>query len=150
MFLHKTQVQFNILDEEDGRLEEMIEVNLYSIYHLSRFVAPLMIKHKKGHIFNLSSIAATKAYPNGGSYSISKNAVKGFSENLRYELRDHNVKVTTLTPGAVWTDSWIGSGVSEERIMKSSDIASMVWAAYQLSSSAVVEDITFRPQLGDL
>ncbi len=140
----------NILDEEEGRLEEMIEVNLYSVYHLSRLIAPLMIENKQGHIFNISSIAATKAYPNGGSYSISKFAVKGFSDNLRYELKDHQVKVTTLTPGAVWTASWIGSGVEEERIMKSSDIAAMVWAAYQLSPSAVIEDIVFRPQLGDL
>lgn len=140
----------NILDEDDSGLEEMIAVNLYSIYYLSRMVAPIMMQNKKGHIFNVSSIAATRAYPNGGSYSISKYAVKGFSDNLRYELTNHNVKVTTLTPGAVWTDSWIGSGVEEERIMKSSDIAAMVWTAYQLSPSAVVENIVFRPQLGDL
>lgn len=140
----------NILDEADGQLEEMIGVNLYSIYHLTRLVAPLMIKNTRGHIFNISSIAATKAYPNGGSYSISKHAVKGFSDNLRYELMEHQVKVTTLTPGAVWTDSWIGSGVKEERIMKSEDIAAMVWTAFQLSPSAVIEDIVFRPQLGDL
>jgi len=140
----------NILEEEEGRLEEMVEVNLYSIYHLTRLIAPLMMEKNKGHIFNMSSIAATKAYPNGGSYSISKFAVLGFSENLRYELKEKNIKVTTLTPGAVWTDSWMGSGVEESRIMKSSDVAEMVWAAYNLSATAVIENIIFRPQLGDL
>lgn len=140
----------NILDEAEGRLESTIETNLYSAYYLSRWLSPLMISREKGHIFNLSSIAATRAYPGGGSYSISKFAMLGLSENLRFELRDKNVKVTTLTPGAVWTNSWVESGISPERMMKAEDIAEMVWAASQLSEAAVVENILLRPQLGDI
>lgn len=140
----------NIMDEAEGHFEMMMYTNLFSVYHLCRKLVPKMVEQGFGHIFNLSSIAATKAYPNGGSYSISKHGLIGLSDNLRYELMDKNVKVTALTPGAVWTDSWKESGVKEDRIMKSDDLAEMVWAAFQLSRSTVVENIIFRPQLGDL
>ena len=63
---------------------------------------------------------------------------------------DTQVKVTTINPGATMSDSWIGSGIDEERIMKASDIADVLWNAYQLSNQAVVEDIVLRPILGDL
>lgn len=58
--------------------------------------------------------------------------------------------MTAIIPGAVYTDSWKGSGVSKERIMEAEDIAKMIYAASQLSPQAVVEDIVMRPQLGDL
>ncbi|MEI9935418.1 MAG: SDR family oxidoreductase [Ferruginibacter sp.] len=77
----------NIYDEDAGILEKMIGINLYSAYHLTRILLPKMIEAKKGHIFNITSIAGLQAYPNGGSYSISKFALAGFSKNLREELK---------------------------------------------------------------
>ena len=140
----------NVHDEEDGALEEMIETNLYSAYHLTRVIVPAMIKNKSGHIFNMSSIAGLKAYPHGGSYSISKFALRGFSINLRDELKPYNIKVTTVFPGAAYTDSWAASGLERQRFMEAADIAKMVYAASQLSPQACVEEITLRPQLGDI
>lgn len=140
----------NVHDEEEGALEEMIETNLYSAYHLTRVIVPGMITRKAGHIFNMSSIAALKAYPGGGSYSISKFALHGFSVNLREELKNYNIKVTTVFPGAAYTDSWASSGINRKRFMEASDIAKMVFAASQLSPQACVEDIILRPQLGDI
>jgi len=136
--------------EEDGALEEMIETNLYSAYHLTRVIVPAMIEKKSGHIFNMSSIAGLKAYHNGGSYSISKFAMRGFSTNLRDELKLYNIKVTTVFPGAAYTDSWAASGLERKRFMEASDIATMVYAASQLSPQACVEEIILRPQLGDI
>jgi len=139
----------NVSDEEEGALEEMIETNLYSAYNLTRVILPSMKKRKSGHIFNMSSIAGLKAYPGGGSYSISKFALRGFSLNLRDELKTFNIKVTTVYPGAAYTDSWVGQ-VKEDRIMEAKDIADMVLAASKLSYKACVEEIILRPQLGDL
>jgi NADP-dependent 3-hydroxy acid dehydrogenase YdfG len=48
------------------------------------------------------------------------------------------------------SDYWSGSGIDEDRIMKASDIAEVLWNAYQLSHQTVVEDIVLRPILGDL
>jgi NADP-dependent 3-hydroxy acid dehydrogenase YdfG len=123
---------------------------LYGTYHLTRALLPAMMKKKSGHIFNISSIAGLKAYANGGSYSISKYAVRGFSKNLREEMKPFNIKVTTVYSGAVFTDSWAGAGINPERIMEVDDIANMIYAASLLSPQACVEDIVIRPQLGDL
>jgi short-subunit dehydrogenase len=140
----------NVHNEEEGALEEMIETNLYSAYHLTRVLVPIMMRQKSGHIFNMSSIAGLKAYPGGGSYSISKFALHGFSVNLREELKTHNIKVTTVFPGAAYTDSWAATGMKKERFMEAEDIAKMIFAASQLSPQACVEDIILRPQLGDI
>lgn len=140
----------NVHNEEEGALEEMIETNLYSAYHLTRILVPEMMRKKSGHIFNMSSIAGLKAYPGGGSYSISKFALHGFSVNLRDELKSYNIKVTTVFPGATYTDSWAASGMDKKRFMEAEDIAKMVYASSQLSPQACVEDIILRPQLGDI
>lgn len=143
-------VQGNVSDEPDGALEEMMEVNVYSAYHITRALVPKMKAVGSGHIFNLCSIASLQAYPGGGAYSISKYALLGFTKNLRHELKQHGIKVTAVIPGAAYTDSWKSSGIAEERFMKAEDVAKMVYAASQLSPQAVVEEIVMRPQLGDL
>jgi len=140
----------SIYNEEDGLLEQMININLYAAYNVTRTLLPAMMSRKQGHIFNVCSIAALKAYANGGSYSISKFALMGFSKNLREELKPYNIKVTAVYPGAVYTSSWFGSGVAEERIMEANDIAEIIYASSKLSAQACVEDIVIRPQLGDL
>lgn len=139
----------NVHDEPEGALERMMNLNLYSAYHLTRELLPAMMQARQGHVFNICSIAALKAYPGGGSYSISKFALEGFSKNLREEMKKHGVKVTSVHPGAVWTKAWEGF-VERSRIMEASDIADLVWAASRLSVNACVEDIIIRPQLGDV
>jgi short-subunit dehydrogenase len=145
-----TFIQGNVSDEPDGALETMLEVNLYSAYHTTRTILPRMKARKSGHIFTICSIASLAAYPGGGAYGISKYALLGFTRNLRSELKEHGIKVTAVIPGAVYTESWRGSGVAESRIMETADITRMILAASQLSPQAVVEDIVLRPQLGDL
>lgn len=145
----------SVHNEEEGCLEEMIATNLYSAYHLTRKLLPQLMKQdatngSRGHIFNMCSIASLHAYKNGGAYSISKYAMHGFSNNLREEMKPHLIKVTTVFPGAVMTDSWSGFDNSDKRIMEADDIAKMVYASSQLSPQACVEDIIIRPQLGDL
>lgn len=140
----------NISTEAEGSLNEMIHVNLYSAYHLTRTVLPAMMAKKSGHIFNICSIASLAAYDNGGAYSISKFALYGFSKNLRKELMPQGIKVTHVIPGAAYTDSWSGSGIDPKRIMEAEDIAKMIKAAASLSVQACVEEIVMRPQLGDL
>ena len=136
--------------EEEGTLEKLIEVNLVSAYHLTRTLLPYMMKQKSGHIFNICSIASLQAYPNGGSYSISKFALAGFSKNLREEMKPYGIKVTTVYPGAAYTDSWAATGMDRRRFMEAEDIAQMVIATTKLSPQACVEDIIIRPQGGDI
>ncbi len=139
-----------ISQEADGSLEMMIETNLYSAYHLTRALLPAMLQKGSGHIFNMCSVASLIAYPNGGSYSISKFALLGFSKVLREELKTKGIKVTSILPGATWSASWAGVDLPESRLMQANDIAIAVWSAFSMSPSAVVEEIVVRPQLGDL
>jgi short-subunit dehydrogenase len=139
-----------ICTEPEGTLEKMLSANLYSAYFLTRGLAPSMKINKEGHIFNMCSVASIKAYPTGGSYSVSKFALLGFSKSLREELKDHNIRVTSIMPGATQTSSWDGSGLPDSRFMKPDDVAEMIFAAYSLSKRSVVEEIIIRPQLGDI
>jgi len=140
----------SVYNEEEGALEKMIEMNLFGAYHLTRLLLPKMMEAKRGHIFNMCSVASIKAYANGGAYSISKFALLGFSKNLREEMKPYNIKVTAVIPGAAYTESWASSGIEEKRFMQAKDIAEMVFAASQLSPQACVEEILLRPQLGDI
>ncbi|KIC92166.1 SDR family oxidoreductase [Flavihumibacter sp. ZG627] len=140
----------SIHNESEGVMEEMMLLNLHSAYHTTRAFLPYMMARKSGHIFNICSIASLNAYPNGGSYGISKYALLGFSRNLREEMKSYGIKVTAVMPGAAYTASWEGAGIDPERIMTATDIAIMVNAASRLSPQACVEDIILRPQLGDL
>jgi len=140
----------SVHNEPDGTLESQLATNLLSAYHLTRAVLPKMMERKSGHVFNMCSIAALHAYNNGGAYSISKFALYGFSKNLREEMKPHGIKVTSVHPGAVMSDSWGNYDNSSKRIMEADDIAKMIYAASQLSMQACVEDIVIRPQLGDL
>lgn len=139
-------------NEPTGQLEKMMQVNLYGPYHLTRAFMPTFLKQQSGYIFNMSSVAGIMPYPNGGSYSISKYALTGFSKALREELKDKGIKVITVYPGATWSDSWSAAKgeIPEDRLMEANDIAEVIYAQLKLSPSAVIEDIIIRPQLGDL
>lgn len=145
-----TFVPGEIHTEEDDALEHMINTNLYSAYHLSRGVVPMMIQAKTGDIFNICSVAGLKAYSNGGSYSISKFAMHGLSLGLREELKPHGIRVTGVHPGATFTASWEGVDLPEDRFIRSADVAESIWSAHQLSRSSVIEELVIRPQLGDI
>jgi short-subunit dehydrogenase len=139
-----------VIDEPQGNLEQLIETNLYSAYYFSRAFIGKMMEQKSGHIFNISSIAGLQAYPNGGSYSISKFAMTGLSKALREELKNEGVKVTNVAPGATYTDSWAGANLPESRFVQANDIAKLLFDTYHLSASAVVEELVIRPILGDI
>ena len=140
----------DITTEADGVMEKMMDTNYYSAYHLTRALLPKMVEASNGHIFNICSVAGLKAYNGGGSYSISKFAIDGFSQNLRQELMGKHIKVTTVFPGPVMTNSWKDFDNSQGRIMEPEDVAIMVKAATLLSVQTCVEEIVLRPQLGDL
>jgi len=140
----------SIHDEPEGNLRKMIDTNLYSAYDVTRGLIGQMMEQQSGHIFNVCSIASLVAYANGGSYAISKHAMLGFSKCLREEMKPHGIRVTSVMPGATYTDSWEGSGIDAGRMSTPEDVAEALIACWKLSDRSVVEDLVIRPQLGDL
>ena len=139
-----------VISEAEGTLEKLINTNLYSAYHMSRAIVPAMLAEGGGHIFNMCSVASLRAYPDGGSYSISKFAMLGLSKALREELKASQIKVTSLMPGATLTDSWAGVDLPQSRFMRSEDIAQLILDVYNLSDRSVIEEIVLRPMAGDI
>lgn len=139
-----------ICTQPEGTLENMIHANLFSAYYATRGLVQGMKDSRHGHIFNMCSVASIKAYPNGGSYAISKFALLGFSKCLREELMPYAIRVTAILPGATKTASWDGVDLPDERFMKPEDVAEAVFSAYMLSARSVVEEVVIRPLLGDI
>ena len=139
-----------ISDEPEGNLQQMIDLNLYSAYGITRGLLPFILPHKSGHIMNMCSVASIVPYMHGGSYCIAKFALLGFSKVLREEMKEHGIRVTSILPGPALSDSWEGVDLPPERFMPVEDVAACVLDAYNLSNRTVIEEIVLRPQLGDI
>lgn len=133
-----------------AQFDRMINVNLRSVFLVTRAFLPGMIRRGSGDVFNLCSIAALTAYPGGAGYSTAKAGVAALSKIMRAELREKGVRVCCVYPGATWSPAWAGSGVAAERMMPAADVARAFLDVYRLSRSTVVEEIVLRPQRGDV
>lgn len=83
--------------------QEVIDVNLTSIFLLCRSVLPSMIKNGGGRIVNLSSIAGRGGSPSNAHYAASKTALLGFSRGLANEVAEHSITVNCVAPGFIQT-----------------------------------------------
>ncbi len=81
--------------------DQMIEVNVTALAHVTHALLPGMVERNRGHIINLGSTAGTYPYPGGHIYGASKAFVRVFSLALRSDLAGTNVQVTDLEPGLV-------------------------------------------------
>lgn len=139
------------IDEEaDGVFEQQWNTNIASAYHLTRALLPAIPRDGNGYIFNMCSTASIMAYPNGGSYCISKFALLGFSKVLRENLKSSKIRVTSILPGATLTDSWNGTDLPRERFMQPEDIAAQIISCWKLPHQTVVEELLLRPMEGDI
>ncbi|MBI3885222.1 MAG: SDR family oxidoreductase [Opitutae bacterium] len=130
--------------------DAQIAANLRSIFLVSKAFVPAMVKRGRGDVFNMSSIAGLRAYPNGSAYCAAKFGVTGLTQCMRAELKPHGVRVCCVHPGATFSPSWKGSGVPAARMMPAGDLARAILAVCRLSRRTVVEEIVLRPQLGDV
>ena len=82
---------------------KVIQVNLTGPFNVSKAVYPFMKKNGSGHIVNITSTAAKRAWPNASAYHASKWGLLGFSHALHSEARKDNIKVTALVAGGMQT-----------------------------------------------
>lgn len=100
--------------------EQIIRVNLFGMYYVTRAVLPKLIEQNSGDIINISSTAGEKGGPVMSAYSASKFGVMGLTESLAMEARKHNIRVTAFTPSTVVTDLAIDQGLvkgDEENVL---------------------------------
>ncbi|MDB5273588.1 MAG: family NAD(P)-dependent oxidoreductase [Chitinophagaceae bacterium] len=94
----------SIQDGDVADWDAMIDGNVKGLLYVSKALISDMIKHKAGHIVNISSIAGKETYANGAVYCASKKAVEAISEGMRLDLTQHGIKITNIAPGAVETE----------------------------------------------
>ena len=82
---------------------EAIQTNLLGVMNMCRAVLPDMIQHRKGKIIVLTGGHGSQARPNFALYAATKAAAVSLVESLAEELRDHNVQINCMSPGASYT-----------------------------------------------
>lgn len=133
--------------------DAMFNTNLRGMWLCTKAVLPAMIERRSGIIVNIHSVAAVKTFTNCSIYTATKAGALAMSRSLREEIRGFGIKVIDILPGATETDIWGAESRRElsSRMMKPSDIATIIWQAIDLSSgAALLEEIVIRPQFGDL
>jgi short-subunit dehydrogenase len=90
-------------DEGIETMERIIQVNLLGAMRLTRYVLPGMVERNQGRIINVGSVFGSIGFAYFSAYSASKFGLRGFSEALRRELHDTNIRVMYLAPRAVKT-----------------------------------------------
>jgi 3-hydroxy acid dehydrogenase/malonic semialdehyde reductase len=83
---------------------EMIDVNMKSLFFMTRKILPSMILGNEGHIVNIGSVAGRIVYPGGAVYCATKFAVRAFSDALRLDVMGKGIRVTNIEPGMVNTE----------------------------------------------
>lgn len=144
----------NIIEQDPTEWERMLDINVKGLLNGVHAVAKGMVERKTGTIINISSIAGKKTFPKHVAYVGTKFAVHGLSENLREELSPHNVRVTTIAPGAV--DTELLSHTTDQSIkddykawaeefgsilLAAKDVANAILYAYQQPQSVCIREI---------
>lgn len=142
------------LDAQDpAEWKTMFDVNVIGLMNGMQAVLAPMKARQSGTIINISSVAGRKTFPNHAAYCGTKFAVHAISENVREEVADFNVRVTTIAPGAVETEllshttsSDIIDGYEEWKgtmggALQADDIARSVEYAYQQPQGVCIREI---------
>lgn len=143
----------------EGNFEDwdaMMDGNVKGLLYVSQPVIKMMKQQGKGHIVNLSSVAARQTYANGVVYCASKRAVDVISEGMRIELTEFGIKVTNIQPGAVETDfSMIRFKGDEKRsaavyagydALKAEDIADAIAYCVNAPERVSIAELTIYPK----
>jgi NAD(P)-dependent dehydrogenase (short-subunit alcohol dehydrogenase family) len=88
----------------DRQMREVFDVNFFGVFYGCKAVAPIMIRQRSGHIFNVSSVIGKRGTPMNGAYCATKFAVAGLTESMRVELAEWKVRVTLVCPGLTDTE----------------------------------------------
>lgn len=126
--------KFMELETEDW--QNMLNINLMGMVHMTKAVLPQMVEKQGGDIVNISSSSGLKGTKGSSAYSASKFAVLGMSEALMQEVRPDNIRVFALAPSRVitgMTDSGNETDQEKEKFMQPEDIAEYIVSQLKLN-----------------
>lgn len=131
--------------------DAMIDTNVKGLLYVTRLVLPEMVAAQRGHVINMGSVAGREVYPGGNVYCASKFAIEGLSRALRLDVAQHNIKVTTISPGLVETEFSLvrfkGDADKADAVYQGieplvgEDIAETIWFAASQPAHVCINDI---------
>lgn len=90
------------MSEED--FDMVIEVNLKSVFNMTKAVQRTMLKQRKGSIINMSSVVGVKGNAGQANYAASKSGIIGFTKSVALELGSRNIRSNAIAPGFIETE----------------------------------------------
>lgn len=137
----------SVLDMDPQRWKDIIDVNLFGTYNVTRAVLPQLIEKNAGDIINISSTSGLAGAGTSSAYSASKFAVIGFTESLAQEVRRNNIRVSALAPSTIVTelatDANLINDDKKEQMMHPADLAQYIVAQLQLPQRMYVKTASF-------
>ena len=145
---------------EEANLDDwniMIDTNVKGFLYVAKAVSQLMAKNNAstgsaGHIINLGSVAGKQVYEKGNVYCASKFAVDALSQSMRIDLLRHNIKVTSINPGAAETEFSVvrfkGDEATAKKIydglkpLTAEDVADIIFYCTTLPPHVCINDIS--------
>ena len=100
------------MSEED--YDKVMDVNMKSVFNMTKAVLRPMLKHRKGSIINMSSVVGVKGNAGQANYSASKAAINGFTKSTALELGSRNIRCNSIAPGFIETE--MTEALGEEQI----------------------------------
>jgi 3-oxoacyl-[acyl-carrier protein] reductase len=129
--------------EEDW--DRVVNTNLKSVFLVSREVAASMIRHGRGDIINISSLAGRNTFAGGGLYCASKWGVQGLSGCMAEDLREYGIRVSVICPGSVATE-FSGRGPKDPlKVLTAEDVAHAVAMVVTQGPQSFLSEIHLRP-----
>ena len=108
-----------VLRMSDDEWEEIMNVNLDSIFYLSKRVLKMMLKNKWGRIINITSASASIGNRGQSNYSAAKAGVEAFTKSLAREVGKRNITINAIAPGFISTDMTEQNiGINIEELIK--------------------------------
>jgi NAD(P)-dependent dehydrogenase (short-subunit alcohol dehydrogenase family) len=131
--------------------DQVINVNLRGPFLLAKAALPIMRKQRSGHIINIASTAATRAWANAAAYHASKWGLIGFSRGLGVEGRADGIRVTTIIPGGMRThffDRFAEQGIpmpEEHNLQDPANVAQVIVFAAQVPPQSALQEVIITP-----
>ena len=88
----------------DSQWDEMMDINIRSVFQLTRRVLPIMMAQNSGSIVHISSILGLIAVPEVAAYNVSKGALNQFSRSIAVEYGSYGIRSNSICPGLIETD----------------------------------------------
>jgi NAD(P)-dependent dehydrogenase (short-subunit alcohol dehydrogenase family) len=131
--------------------DQVLAVNLRGPFLFAKAALPLMRAQRTGHIINIASTAATRAWANAAAYHASKWGLLGFSRSLGVEGRPDGIRVTTIIPGGMRThffDRFKEQGIpmpQEQNLQDPANVARVIVFAATLPPESALQEVIVTP-----